>query len=66
MQCFVQEWYDNPSLKWYPSVEPETLDEERFLTDEPKKLIQSGKIFGVPLIIGVTKDEYSFKVASTY
>ena len=33
------------------------------MTDEPEKLMKSGKIVDVPLIIGVTKDEYSYKVA---
>ena len=63
IQLYIQEWYDNPSLNWYPSVESNILEGEKFLTDEPQKLMQSGKIFGVPLIIGVTKDEYSYKVA---
>ena len=35
--------------------------EERFLTDEPIDLIQRGEFAHVPLILGVTRDEFSYQ-----
>lgn len=33
--------------------------EERFLTEEPWDLIKAGKFVNVPIMIGVTKDEFA-------
>lgn len=53
------EWYGDPILVWMPVIEPEVEGVERFLIDDPFKLIREGKILTeVPLIIGVNKDEF--------
>ncbi|XP_011645491.1 esterase FE4-like [Pogonomyrmex barbatus] len=53
------EWYAYPVLIWAPVVEPEVHGVERFLTEQPVDLIRQGKFHKVPLIVGVTKDEFS-------
>lgn len=40
-------------------VEPEIPGVERFLTDQPANLIRKGQINQVPVIAGVTKDEFA-------
>ncbi|KMQ95962.1 esterase fe4-like protein [Lasius niger] len=52
------EWYGNPILVWTPVVEPEVHGVERFLPEQPIDLIKRGKFHKVPLIAGVTKDEF--------
>ncbi|KAM0730969.1 Esterase FE4 [Formica fusca] len=52
------EWYYNPTLLWSPVVEPEVHGVERFLPEQPVDLIRKGKFHKVPLIAGVTKDEF--------
>ncbi|KAL0131201.1 hypothetical protein PUN28_002634 [Cardiocondyla obscurior] len=52
------EWYSYPMLIWTPVVEPEVHDVERFLPDQPINLIKQGKFHKVPLIAGVTKNEF--------
>ncbi|KAL6446527.1 hypothetical protein ACFW04_001222 [Cataglyphis niger] len=52
------EWYGNPILLWTPVVEPEVHGVERFLPEQPVDLIRKGKFHKVPLIAGVTKDEF--------
>lgn len=44
-------------------VEPEIPGVERFLTAQPIDLIREGKFHHVPLITGVTKDEFGGVVA---
>ncbi|XP_051168374.1 esterase FE4-like isoform X3 [Leptopilina boulardi] len=51
------EWYDNPIWIWTPVIEPIVPGVERFLTDDPAKLIREGKFEQVPFIAGVTRDE---------
>ena len=34
---------------------------ERFLSDDPQSLIKKGAAHQVPLMIGVTKDEFGYK-----
>ncbi|XP_058796193.1 esterase FE4-like [Phymastichus coffea] len=59
------EWNGNPTLVWYPAVEPVNVPGvEAFLPDEPEKLMRQGQIYHVPLIIGVTRDEFSFMATS--
>lgn len=53
-----QEWDGNPILVWTPVVEPEVHGVERFLPEQPLDLIRKGKFNKVPLIVGVTKDEF--------
>ncbi|XP_014218176.1 esterase E4-like [Copidosoma floridanum] len=52
------EWYDDPLLIWSPVVEPEVPGVERFISDQPAKLIKQKKIYQVPVIAGITKDEW--------
>lgn len=46
-----------PVLVWIPVVEPE-LGQERFFAEQPVDTIQSGNFSKVPIIIGVTADEW--------
>lgn len=46
----------NPVLLWKPVVEPD-FGQERFLTDDPTKLIQRGDFSRVPILAGITKFE---------
>lgn len=46
-------------LIWTPVVEPEVHGVERFLPEQPLDLIRKGKFHKVPLIAGVTKDEFA-------
>ncbi|XP_076231278.1 uncharacterized protein LOC143177296 [Calliopsis andreniformis] len=52
------DWRGNPILLWKPTVEPEVRGIERFLTAHPYDLIKQGKYKQVPLIIGVTENEF--------
>lgn len=58
------EWYGNPILVWTPVVEPEVHGVERFLPEQPVDLIKRGEFHKVPLIAGVTKDEFGGVVAA--
>ncbi|XP_051164874.1 uncharacterized protein LOC127283823 [Leptopilina boulardi] len=53
------EWYGDPIVIWRPVVEPEIPGVERFLTDQPANLIRKGQFHHVPVIAGVTKDEFA-------
>ncbi|KZC07956.1 PREDICTED: esterase E4-like [Dufourea novaeangliae] len=59
------EWHGNPILLFKPTVEREVRGVERFLTAQPYDLIKQGKFHQVPLILGVTKDEFG-GVAAAY
>jgi len=50
-------------LIWSPVVEPEVHGVERFLPEQPIDLIKKGKFHKVPLIAGVTKNEFDGVVA---
>ncbi|XP_011690508.1 PREDICTED: esterase E4-like [Wasmannia auropunctata] len=52
------EWYFHPMLIWTPVVEPEVHGVERFLPEQPNDLIRKGQFHKVPLIAGVTKNEF--------
>ncbi|XP_015127077.1 esterase FE4 [Diachasma alloeum] len=56
------EWHRDPILVWLPVVEPEVPSVERFLPDQPMNLIRQGKFHQVPLITGITKDEFGGRV----
>ncbi|XP_044018737.1 esterase FE4 [Aphidius gifuensis] len=58
------EWHGDPILVWMPVVEPEVPGVERFLTGQPADLIRAGKFHQVPLIAGVTEDEFGGVVVS--
>lgn len=47
----------NPILLWKPVIEPD-FGQERFLTDHPSKLFQSGNFMRVPILAGISKYEY--------
>lgn len=47
-----------PMLPWWPVVEPD-FGQERFLEDQPNKLMESGDFIQVPILIGITSDEYA-------
>ncbi|CAB0031781.1 unnamed protein product [Trichogramma brassicae] len=56
------EWQGNPTTIWYPTIEPsDTPAEQRFLLEEPKVSMLKGDIHNVPLVIGITLDEFKFK-----
>jgi acetylcholinesterase len=47
---------DNPAILWNVVVEPD-FGQERFLTDDPNKLLAKGAFAKVPVLVGITKDE---------
>ncbi|CAH0564912.1 unnamed protein product [Brassicogethes aeneus] len=51
------EFGNNPILLWSPVIEGD-FGQERFLPDQPLNLIKDGKVMDIPLITGVTKDEF--------
>lgn len=55
----MKEWYGDPIIIWRPVVEPEIPGVERFLTDQPANLLRKGQFHHVPVIAGVTKDEFA-------
>ncbi|XP_076396750.1 uncharacterized protein LOC100876166 [Megachile rotundata] len=52
------EWYGDPILVWKPVVEPGVPGVERFLPAQPYDLIRQKKFKQVPIMFGVTKDEF--------
>ncbi|XP_015127076.1 esterase E4 [Diachasma alloeum] len=52
------EWQGDPVLQWRPVIEPEVPGVERFLSDQPVDLIRQGKLYHVPVMTGITKDEF--------
>lgn len=58
------EWHGDPILIWSPVVEPEVPGVERFLPGQPADLIRLGKFNQVPLIAGITEDEFGGVVVS--
>jgi hypothetical protein len=59
----LQEWGNYPVIG--PVIEPASAP-RRFLEDHPAKLFLSGKFVEVPLITGMTKDEFSYGALRTY
>lgn len=47
-----------------PVVEPEVRGVERFLPGQPADLIRQGKFHQVPLLVGLTEDEFGGVVVS--
>ena len=62
---FLQEWGYEPIVLYGPVIEPAS-GPGRFLEAHPAKLFLSGKFVDVPLITGITKDEFSYKALRTY
>jgi acetylcholinesterase len=52
-----KEFDGKPIVIWYPVVEPD-FGQERFLTDDPKVSFASGNFSKVPIITGITQDEF--------
>jgi carboxylesterase type B len=52
-----KEFDGKPIVIWYPVVEPD-FGQERFLTNDPKVLFKIGNFSKVPVITGVTNDEF--------
>ena len=50
-------------MPWLPVIEPD-FGQERFFTDDPNNLIKTGKFNRVPVIIGITADEFISPVIS--
>jgi hypothetical protein len=61
----LQEWGFEPIVLYGPVIEPASAP-GRFLEAHPAKLFLSGKFVEVPLITGMTKDEFSYKALRTY
>lgn len=49
----------NPVLLFKPVIEPD-FGQERFLTEDPTKVYQRGDFMRIPIISGITKDEFAF------
>lgn len=49
--------HGNPILIWYPVIEKD-FGQERFLTENPTKLMRQGRFMRIPVIAGVTEYEF--------
>ncbi|CAL7939259.1 unnamed protein product [Xylocopa violacea] len=58
------EWHRDPIVIWKPVVEREIAGVERFLPAQPVDLIKQGKFHQVPVILGITKDEFGAVVVA--
>lgn len=54
---------ENPVLIWLPVIEPD-FGQERFLTENPTEMIQSGRFERVPVLAGITKFEFLYPAIS--
>jgi acetylcholinesterase len=54
----IAEIAECPMLAWMPVVEPD-FGQERFIEEEPVKLFREGRFHRVPVLTGVTEDEFS-------
>jgi hypothetical protein len=61
----LQEWGFEPIILYGPVIESAS-GPGRFLEAPPAKLFLSGRFVEVPLITGLTKDEFSYKALRTY
>ncbi|XP_055854089.1 juvenile hormone esterase-like [Episyrphus balteatus] len=48
----------HPMLNWRPVIEKD-FGQERFLTDDPVAALEQGNFQKIPLIVGMTKDEFA-------
>lgn len=65
-ELLFQEWHGDPILVWSPVVEPVIENRQRFIIGQPVDLIRQKRINDVPLITGVTKDEFGGVTTSNY
>lgn len=49
--------HNNPLMLWKPVVEPD-FGQERFLVEDPVRSYQNGDFMKIPIITGMTKDEF--------
>ncbi|KAJ6649255.1 Juvenile hormone esterase [Pseudolycoriella hygida] len=49
--------HGNPILIWYPVIEKD-FGQERFLSENPTKLMRQGKFMRIPVIAGITEYEF--------
>lgn len=47
----------NPILIWYPVIEKD-FGQERFLVENPAKLMRQGRFMKIPVIAGITEHEF--------
>ncbi|XP_070498764.1 uncharacterized protein [Chironomus tepperi] len=57
------EFYTCPVMPWIPVIEPD-FGQERFFLDDPNTLIKSGNFARVPILTGITSDEFFLPVAT--
>lgn len=48
---------NNPLILWKPVIEKD-FGQERFLTEDPVRAYQNGDFAKIPIITGMTKDEF--------
>ena len=53
-------------MLWSPAVEPTVPGVERFLSEQPYDVIKQGRFYQVPLMMGVTEDEFGGIAACEY
>ncbi|XP_039966368.1 venom carboxylesterase-6 [Bactrocera tryoni] len=54
---------NNPLILWKPVIEPD-YGQERFLTEDPVRSYQNGNFMKIPIITGMTKDEFAGQAIS--
>ncbi|KAF5306942.1 hypothetical protein FQA39_LY00172 [Lamprigera yunnana] len=59
LHLFREFAYD-PIMRWLPVIEPD-CGQERFLTDDPVKLLLEGKFEKVPIMTGITSGEFDYR-----
>ena len=57
------DWYETPILLWTPAVEPKVPGVERFLSVQPYDAIKQERFYQVPLMMGVTEEEFAGIIA---
>lgn len=63
--CATWEPYSVINMKWNYEIE-EDFGQERFLLDNPTNLFASGNFQKVPLMTGLTKDEFQYHIMREY
>lgn len=58
-------FHDCPIMPWVPVIEP-YFRQERFLIKDPNESFRNGNFSKVPVIIGITADEFIEPVACKY
>lgn len=48
---------NNPLILWKPVIEPD-FGQERFIVEDPIRSFQNDEFMKVPIITGMTKDEF--------